>query len=142
MDNFVQQTQWAPRTAGIAGCAAAGAVLTLLGWTLAADVPGRVLSAVAGLGLLAFAGLSWHARPKLAITTDGLQVRGWWQTRLLRRSDVEAIRITRFRRIGRRVRLLEIETFDDRLLVFSGWDLGAEPLEVLDALAAAGYTGR
>lgn len=134
-------TEWAPQTAGIAGCAIGGAALTILGWTLAADLPGRVLSAVAGLGLLVFAAFSWRARPKLAITADGLQVRGWWRTQLLHRADITAIRITRFRRLGRRVRLLEIEAADDRLLVFSRWDLGVEPLEVLDALTAAGYTG-
>jgi hypothetical protein len=35
---------------------------------------------------------------------------------------------------------LEIDTVaDDRLLVFTRWDLGTDPLQALDALTAAGY---
>lgn len=97
------------------------------------------MAGIAALGLIVFAGVSWRARPKLAITADGLLVRGWWRARLLRRPDIKTIRITEFRRIGRKVRLLEIETADDRLLILSRWDLGVEPLDVLDALTATGY---
>jgi hypothetical protein len=65
-------------------------------------------------------------------------------TRTLRREDIDLIRITEFRRWGRTVRLLEIdltktESDDDQLLVLSRWDVGGDPLEVLDALTAAGY---
>lgn len=136
------QTQWAPRTSAIASCAGAGVVLALAAATLDTDRAGRVLGGVAALGLLAFAGVSWYARPKLAITADGLAARGWWRAELLSRSAIKSIRITEFRRIGRKIRLLEIEATDDRLLVFSRWDLGVEPMQVLDALTAAGYTGR
>ena len=59
----------------------------------------------------------------------------------LRRADIRLIRITEFRRIGRKTRLLEIDTVDDRLLVFTRWDLGTDPLHVLDALTAAGFAG-
>lgn len=110
--------------------------------TLITDLPGRVLTGVAALGLLAFAIFSWRARPKLAITDDGLVVRGWWRTQVLRRADITLIRITEFRRIGRTTRLLEVDTTDGRLVVFTRWDLGTNPLEVLDALTAAGYAGR
>lgn len=69
-------------------------------------------------------------------------VRGWWRTHVLRPADVGAVRITEFRRIGRKVRMLEIDVVEgDRLLVFTRWDLGTDPLEVLDALTAAGYAG-
>lgn len=88
-----------------------------------------------------FAGVSWHARPKLAITADGLLVRGWWRAQRLRHADIKTIRITEFQRIGRKVRLLEIEALDDRLLILSRWDLGVDPLEVLDTLTATGYAG-
>lgn len=107
--------------------------------TLITDPPGRVLAGIAAVGLLTFATFSWRARPKLAISEDGLTVRGWWHTRILRRNDVRSIRITEFRRIARKVRLLEIDTADDRLLVLTRWDLGTDPLDVLDALKAAGY---
>ena len=52
------------------------------------------------------------------------------------------IRITEFRRIARKVRLLEIDTTDDQLFVLTRWDLGTDPLDVLDALTAAGLAGR
>ena len=115
---------------------AAGAV------TVVTDVPGRALAGIAAVGLLAFAGLSWRARPKLAITPDGLLVRGWFGSRVLAHADIAHIRITEFRRLTRKVRLLEIDTTDDDLLVLTRWDLGTDPLTVLDALTAAGYAGR
>jgi hypothetical protein len=108
--------------------------------TTVTDPPGRVLVGVAALGLIVFASFSWRARPKLAITESGLLIRGWISTRELQRSDIKLIRITDFRRIGRRSQLLEIESVDDQLYVFTRWDLGTGPLVVLDALTAAGYT--
>ena len=110
--------------------------------TLVTDAPGRLLSGIAALGLIVFAGLSWRARPKLAITPDGLALRGWFRTHLLRQSGIKTIRITEFRRFGRRVRLLEIETASGGLVILSRWDLGTEPLAVLDELTDAGYAGR
>jgi hypothetical protein len=68
--------------------------------------------------------------------------RGWFRTQTLHRPDIALIRITEFRRIGRKTRLLEIETGADRLIVLSRWDLGTEPLTVLDALTDAGFAGR
>jgi len=108
--------------------------------TAITDPPGRLLGGVAAVGLLVFASFSLRARPKLAITDSGLQIKGWWNTQTLTRSNIRLIRITEFRRIGRKVRLLEIDTIDDRLHVFTRWDLGTDPLRVLDALTAAGYT--
>jgi hypothetical protein len=137
----MQQTEWAPRNAGIAGCAAFGVVMAIACVTLVTDPPGRILTGIAAVGLILFASISWRARPKLAITPGGLLVRGWLRTQLLRRPDIKIIRITEFRRIGRKTRLLEIETVDDRLLIFSRWDVGTDPVEVLDALTAAGYAG-
>jgi hypothetical protein len=110
--------------------------------TVVTDPPSRVMAGIAAAGLLLFAGLSWRARPKLAITGDGLVVRGWFRTQLLRRADLKLIRITEFNRYGRKVRMLEVETVDGGLLILSRWDLGTDPLHVLDALTAAGYAGR
>jgi hypothetical protein len=137
----MQQTQWAPPPAGIAACGVAGIVMAIGCVTLVTDLPGRVLIGIAAAGLILFASATWRARPKLAITADGLVVRGWLRTQLLRRTDIKIIRITEFRRIGRKIRLLEVDAQDGRLLIFSRWDLGTDPLEVLDALTAQGYTG-
>jgi len=137
----VQQTSWQPPAAGIAALGIAGILLAVTCVTAVTDAPGRFLTGFAAVGLLVFASVSWRARPKLAITSDGLVMRGLWTTRTLRRDDIERIRITEVRRIGRRIRLLEIDSTDDRLSVFTRWDLGTDPVEVLDALTAAGYTG-
>ncbi len=137
----MQQTEWAPSSVGIAGWGIAGVVMAIACVTLVTDPPGRLLIGIAAAGLILFAAASWRARPKLAITGDGLQIRGWLRTQLLQRSDIKIIRITEFRRIGRKMRLLEIDAVDGRLLIFSRWDLGADPLDALDALTAAGYAG-
>ena len=110
--------------------------------TVVTDPPGRLLLGIAAAGLILFAGGTWRARPKLAITADGLQVGGWIRPAHLQRPDIKIIRITEFRRFGRKVRLLEVEMANGGLVIFSRWDLGTEPLEVLDALTAAGYSGR
>jgi hypothetical protein len=137
----MQQTEWSPPTFGIAACGISGLILAIAVVTMITDPPGRILVGIAAVGLILFASMSWRARPKLAIRDDGLVTRGLFGTNLLRRSDIKLIRITEYRRIARKVRLLEIDTTDDRLLVFTRWDLGADPLDVLDALTAAGYAG-
>lgn len=109
--------------------------------TVVTDLPGRVLLGVAAAGLILFAGMSLRTRPKLAITPGGLVLRGWFRTQVLARAAIKIIRIIEFRRYGRKVRLLEVETVEGDLALFSRWDLGTDPLEVLDALTAAGYAG-
>lgn len=103
------------------------------------EPPGRVLAGIAAVGLLTFASVSWRARPKLAITGDNLTIGGWRGPRTLHKHEIRSIRITEFRRTGRKVRLLEIDSIDDRLTVLSRWDLDTNPAEVLDALTAAGF---
>ncbi len=137
----MQQTQWSPSSTGIAACGIAGIVMAIACVTVVTDPPGRLLLGISAVGLILFASASWRARPKLAITSDGLRVRGWWRTQLLQRADIKIIRITEFRRIGRKMRLLEIDAEDGRLLIFSRWDLGTDPLQVLDVLTAHRYAG-
>lgn len=135
----MQQTFWAPKSAAIIWIGIAGLAMAIVAVTVVTDVPGRVLGIVAAAGLVLFATVSWRARPKLAITESGLQVRGWVSTRVIGRAEITQIRITEFRRLARKQRLLEIDTTDDRLYIFTRWDLGTSPVEVLDALRAAGY---
>lgn len=138
----MQQTEWGPNPAAIAALGLLGIVMCVSAVTLVTDAPGRFLVGIAGVGLLVFAGFSLRARPKLAITPGGLVVRGWWRSRVLPKASIELIRITEFRRLARKMRLLELDTVDGRLTVFSRWDLGTDPVDVLDALTAAGYAGR
>ena len=135
------RTEWGPPAAGIAGVALVGLLMAAGSAAVATDPAGRLLTGIAAAGLLVFAVGSWRARPKLALTAEGLVYRGWVTTTTLRHADIELIRITEFRRWGRMVRLLEIDTVSGRLLVLSRWDLGADPLTVLDALTDAGYAG-
>ncbi len=137
----MQQTSWSPPAAGIAALGIGGLILAAGAVTLITDPPGRVLVGIAAVGLIVFASLSWRARPKLEIKNDAIVTRGLVGETELRKADIKLIRITEFRRIGRKTRLLEIDTVDDRLLVFTRWDLGTDPLHVLDALTAAGFTG-
>ncbi|MUL49741.1 PH domain-containing protein [Mycobacterium sp. CBMA293] len=135
----MQQTQWSPPAAGIAACGVFGLLLAAVALTSVTDPPGRLLGGIAAIGLLVFATLSWRARPKLAITPAGLVVRGWFGTQTYTQADLKSVRITEFRRLTRKVRLLELDTTDDRLLVFTRWDVGTDPINVLDALTDAGY---
>ncbi len=126
----------------VAACGVLGLMMAIGAVTLVTDAPGRVLTIIAAAGLLLFATLSWRARPKLAISDGGLSIRGPLRTHRLEKADIKIVRITEFRRIARKVRLLEIDAADDQLFVLTRWDLGADPLDVLDALTAAGLTGR
>ncbi len=135
----MQQTSWAPKSAAVIVTGIAGLVLAVAAVTVVTDLPGRVMGAVAGAGLLVFALGSWRARPKLAITEAGLAVRGWVSSRVITREEIALIRVTEFSRLARKQRLLEIDTTDDRLYVFTRWDLGTSPVAVLDALTDAGY---
>ena len=140
MDNLPQPAQqWGPRLGAIGGVALAGILMALGCATVATDPPGRLLTGIAAAGLLIFAAGSWRGRPRLAITPTGLAYRGWVRTQTLGRADIDTIRITQFRRWGRTVRLLEIDTTAGQLFVLSRWDLGRDPLTVLDALTDAGY---
>ncbi|MCV7432815.1 PH domain-containing protein [Mycolicibacterium bacteremicum] len=135
----MQQTSWAPKSAAVIVTGIAGLVLAVAAVTVVTDLPGRVMGAVAGAGLLVFALGSWRARPKLAITEAGLAVRGWVSSRVITGEEIALIRVTEFSRLARKQRLLEIDTTDDRLYVFTRWDLGTSPVAVLDALTDAGY---
>lgn len=136
-----QQTEWSPPATGIIALGVGGLILAVGAVTLITDPPGRVLVGIAAFGLIVFASLSWRARPKLAIKNDAIVTRGLVGETVLQHTNIKLIRITEFRRIGRKTRLLEIDTVDDRLLVFTRWDLGTDPLHVLDALTAAGFAG-
>ena len=133
------QTEWAPTPASIVALGVGGAALLACGLTLVTDVPGKWLAVLVGSGLLLFAAATWRSRPKLAITAAGLVLRGWFGAQTLTREDLELIRVTEFRRFGRRQRMLELEAAGEWLRVYTRWDLGTDPIAVLDALTAAGY---
>ncbi|MBA0049289.1 PH domain-containing protein [Mycobacteroides sp. LB1] len=139
MDNSpASPAEWGPKPAGIAATALVGAAFGIAAVALVSDAPGRLLASVAALGLLGFAAVSWRCRPKLRIADDGLVLQGLTGSTLLPRASVDSVKVTEFRRLGRRARLLEIES-GDRLIVLNRWDLGTDPRDVLEALHAARY---
>jgi hypothetical protein len=117
-----------------------------LAWTILADDPrGRILTAIAAVGLLLFALFGTVARPRLSADLDGIEIRrlggrqrwAWGAVR---------ISVSSTRRFGRTVSLLELDTGNDTAdededdvggLVVLGWlDLGTEPQEVAAVLRA------
>ncbi|WP_078289622.1 PH domain-containing protein [Mycobacterium sp. D16R24] len=138
MDNPpASATEWGPKPAGIAAAALVGVAFGIAVFFVS-DAPGRLLATVAALGLLGFAAVSWRCRPKLRIVDEGLELQGLTRVTLLPRATVHSVKVTEFRRLGRRTRLLEIESGDD-LLVLNRWDLGTDPRDVHEALRAARY---
>ena len=109
-------------------------------------MPGRIIVGCAALALLGFAVLAGARRPRLAIIADDtgefrLAVRGLRRTANYGPTEITGVRLSRARRLGRSCAMLEIDVRDrdnERLLVFTRWDLGTNPLDVLDALTAAG----
>lgn len=119
--------------------AAAAAVWFVLLWVTGSDAPGRLLAAVAvvGLGLAALSGT--RARPRLSAGPDGLTVRRLTWTLHVPWSRVDRVRVLRTRRLGRETSLLELDlrsaTGDgERLVVLGRLELGEDPEEVADAL--------
>ena len=128
-----QTLSWAPHPELVAigwVCAAAAAA----GVVLIADAPGRVLLAMAAL-LLAFAGLfGTVARPRLAADSGGITVRGLTGRRHWSWAEVN-VRLAHTRRLGREVTTVEVDA-DPDLVVLGRLDLGADPVDVVDAIRA------
>jgi hypothetical protein len=117
-------------------------VLAVAGITTATDAPGRVVVGIAAVGLAFLAALGGLRRPRLALTesngTPAIAVRTLWAVHTYTAADITRLRATDTRRFGRRNSMLEIDVDhhdDRRLLIFSRWDLGANPHDVHDAVA-------
>ena len=131
-----EAAEWSPRPVVVA----LGWVLALaaLAWTVfGGQAAGRLLTGVATIALIVLALHGSVARPRLRADAGGLAVRRlsgtlrWpWSTVL--------IRVTRTRRLGREVALLELdgpaEDGAEQLVVLGRLDLGVEPDEVADVL--------
>jgi hypothetical protein len=129
-------TAWAPKPelVGLAWLLAAAA---LAGTVLGGKPTGQLLTGVATVALALIALLGTVARPRLRADADGVvlrrltsQVRWPWAT--------VKIRVTRTRRLGREVALLELDGDDsegeEQLAVLGKLDLGTDVDEVADAL--------
>lgn len=135
--------EWRPST-GIVVTMWVGAVLAVVWCALlvaaGSDPAGLVLAGCAAVGLLVGGVFGVRARPRLQADADGLTVRGMLRAHHHPWPLVRQVRVTRIRRWGRTVGMLEIDSTtpdgDDRLTVFGRFDLGADPEDVAEELAA------
>jgi hypothetical protein len=131
--------QWSA-SPGLVGMAWVLAVGTLAYAVFTSDPPGRIVAGLATIGLLAFALFGTIARPRLAIDSDGIEIRRLFGRQRLPWGGVR-ISVSSTRRFGRSVSLLELDTDNEEDagggLIVLGWlDLGTEPQLVADALRA------
>jgi hypothetical protein len=129
---------WSVRTAET-GFAGFTGLLVLLAAAFA-DTPGRLLGAVAGIGLLGVAATDLAWRPRLAANGGGLLVRTPGRTARLPWTQITAVRVDERQRMGRTSRTLEIDAGDD-LIILGRRSLGTDPRDVaalLDALRPSG----
>lgn len=134
----MQHVSFAPKLVVVVA-AWAGACLAA-GWAvLVTDASSRVLAvaATALLGVLALLGTA--LRPRLAADADGIYLGRLRGTRHWPWSAVRRIEVVTSRRLGRQVGMLEIDLDDgaqERLVVLTTLDLGADPCDAEDALRA------
>jgi hypothetical protein len=116
--------------------------LVAIGWVCAAgagawailvdDAPGRILLGVAAIVLAAGGLFGTVARPRLAADGAGITVRSLAGRRHWGWADVN-VRLVHTRRLGRDMPSVELDADPD--LVVLGWlDLGADPVDVIDAI--------
>ncbi|MEP9393189.1 PH domain-containing protein [Gordonia sp. VNQ95] len=148
MDNSADSSTraWATPMPAVAALLVGGAALLLCAILVSTDAAGRTIMAIAGAMLLGFGAYAALIRPRLSVTSGPsptLTIRRIGGEITLTPAEVERIRILSMRRIGRRSGQLEIDygpaDSEPKLIVFSRWDLGADLLDVVDALADAGY---
>ncbi|MEY8041130.1 PH domain-containing protein [Saccharopolyspora cebuensis] len=85
--------------------------------------------------LVAAAAFGSWCRPRLTADDAGLLLRGITGARRLPWSEV-TVRVRRDRRIGRTVEVLELDLTDGSLFVLTRLDLGADPADAAEELAA------
>ncbi|MFD4671975.1 PH domain-containing protein [Lentzea sp. NPDC058450] len=110
--------------------AAALAVATLI----ADDNAGRLLIGLATLLVAFLAAFASLARPRLTADASGLVVRGLGSKTHLPWHEVK-VKLQTTRRLGREQQTLELDA-EDRLVVLTRLDLGADPEEVAGVLHA------
>lgn len=139
--------QWSTPLGAVIALAVGGVALGVADLAVSTEPAGRLLVAVAALGLLGTALSAGRQRPRLAVDKKAgsivvTRLRG---RRTYSRSEIERARIVRYPRLGRRVPMLEIdvraEDGTERLMIFGRWDLGANPEDVFDALAVHRLVG-
>ena len=108
------------------------ALLLAVATIFVGDNAGRLLVGLATLLVSYLTAFATIARPRLSVDADGLAVRGFANTTHLTWHEVK-VKLQTTRRLGREQRTLELDA-DDRLVVLTKLDLGADPEEVARVL--------
>ncbi|MFT3716494.1 MAG: PH domain-containing protein [Gordonia sp. (in: high G+C Gram-positive bacteria)] len=145
MDNSVdaQVAQWATPLPGAIALTAVGVCCGVAAAASYQDPVEMLLLTVAAVGVLVYGILALIRRPRLQLDTGPtLTVRGARGIRVLAPSDVTSIESLDTRRLVFHAKQMLLEERDGRLTVFTRWDLGADPGDVVETLRAAGYPAR
>jgi len=135
----VHKTWTTPVAAGVA-LVVGGIALIAAAAASYADPPAMTFIGVAALVVLAVGAVTLIRRPRLVLTTGPtLIVKTLRGPVELTPDDIERVSILRTRRLAARSRQLVIDLSDDTLMIFGRWDLGVDPLVVVDDLRAAGF---
>ncbi|ANZ42739.1 hypothetical protein BBK82_14440 [Lentzea guizhouensis] len=110
------------------------AALLAFATVITTENAGRLLIGLATLLVSYLAAFASLARPRLSADADGLAVRGFASTTHLPWHEVK-VKLQHTRRLGREQQTLELDA-DDRLVVLTKLDLGADPEEVASVLHA------
>jgi hypothetical protein len=115
---------------------AGAAAFVVIPFVSSPNTIGRVLGAVAAVGLALFGLRDLLAPVRLAADSDGLTVAsGYVGHRRLPWSEIERIRLDSRRRLGSSSEFLEVDA-GSSLYFFSRYDLGVDPSEVLEVIEA------
>lgn len=135
-DTSTTARTWGPKPAQLAVAGGGGVVFAVLAvWS--DDRAGRLLLGLAAAVLLVGASLAAYLRPRLAADADGVTVRGLGGRQRARWFEVSQCEVVSHHRLGRDVAVLELtlrRKGEETLLLFSGVDLGADPVDVGQAL--------
>ncbi|HEY9391763.1 MAG TPA: PH domain-containing protein [Mycobacteriales bacterium] len=126
------ERQWAPRPVETGVAAALGLGMSV-GSLAVADLTGRFLVLVAGLGLLALAAGDLLARPRLRADRAGVSTRTLTGRIDLPWSRVEGVRVDQRRGFAIRSVLLEIDA-GETIILLGRHALGTDPRDVADVL--------
>jgi hypothetical protein len=124
---------WAPRAplVGLAWVLAAAALAWVL---LTDDIPGRVLLGVVTIVLVLIGLFGTIARPRLTADATGVTVRGLTGRRHWSWAEAN-VRLVHTRRLGRQVATVEVDA-DPELIVLGWFDLGTDPVDVVETIRA------
>ncbi|TLG17981.1 PH domain-containing protein [Nocardia cyriacigeorgica] len=137
--NPESRLSWTTPMSALVAATAGGVILAVVA-VLNNDPPGRLLIGLAAVLLLGLAGLGFRQRPRLSVVPGAdprLVVRSLTGPTEYRPDQILRARIVYYRRLGRRMPMLEIELIHndaERLLIFGRWDLGTHPEDVYDVL--------